>query len=66
MRIATVLAVVSAYGAFVDALNQDGADHAMLRDLSATNNENLSEVTPLSFLSAYAYNPDPYATCSWG
>ncbi|KAG2805726.1 hypothetical protein PC111_g17689 [Phytophthora cactorum] len=66
MRIATVLAVVSAYGAFVDALNQDSADHAMLRDLSATNNENLSEVTPLSFLSAYAYNPDPYATCSWG
>ncbi|ETL25174.1 hypothetical protein L916_20943, partial [Phytophthora nicotianae] len=66
MRIATVLAVVSAYGAYVDALNQEGADHPMLRDLSTTNNENLSEVAPLSFLSAYAYNPDPYATCSWG
>ncbi|ETL78393.1 hypothetical protein L917_20794, partial [Phytophthora nicotianae] len=66
MRIATVLAVVSAYGAFVEALNQVRHGHSRLHNLSPPDSENLSAVAPLSFLSAYAYNPDPYATCSWG
>uniref|UniRef100_H3GRZ3 PKD domain-containing protein n=1 Tax=Phytophthora ramorum TaxID=164328 RepID=H3GRZ3_PHYRM len=37
MRIATVLAVATAYGVFVDALAQDEPGHSMLRDLSAQN-----------------------------